>query len=101
MHYPGRFSFKTPVFLDAFVGLANLVGSLGGDFHHFFRQAFRHQLVRVVLAHQAAVGFFHFGVAGVLRDVQYRIGVVQGYAAVSLLAMMNSAETDARVDSSS
>lgn len=49
-----------PSSLDAFVGFAYPLGLFSRQFHHFFRQSFGNQFVRVVLTHQTAVGFLDF-----------------------------------------
>lgn len=59
----GSSAFLTGI-LDEIVGVCDLAGLLFGHVPHAFRQATTRQFVRMIFAHQLAVGAFDFGIAG-------------------------------------
>ena len=60
---------------DALPGFADFLGFFVRQFDHFFRHAFSHQFVRVVLVGKASLGFFDFGIARVRGHTQYLVGL--------------------------
>src|SRR5690554_1725994 len=63
--------------LDHIIGVADLPGTLFGHFPHAFRHAPAGQLVRMVFAHQLAVGPLEVIVRYRRRYAQYLVGIIQ------------------------
>src|SRR5699024_8428030 len=70
-------------FLDALVGVADFLALGLGNLDHLVGQALGEQLVRVVLAHELAVGPLDVVVTGLGGHAQDGVGIVDAHAAAA------------------
>src|SRR5690606_4584965 len=70
-------SLETTVFLDHVIGGGNLGGTLGGNANHFLRYPLCRQPIRMVLAHQLAVGALDLGIGGLLVEAEHLVRLRQ------------------------
>jgi hypothetical protein len=70
-------SGESACFFDYGVRSADFACALLGHLTHAFRQTLTGQFVRVVLAHQAAVGLLDLHIGGGGAQAQGRIGIIE------------------------